>query len=212
MKVRAQGGAARHILEPASLTVGGDHVFDREQLLAAYERAWSREEEPGIRTELERCWTTDSTHVSPLSGVVHGVEGLVNLILDFPVMFPDARMRMTGRADIHHDQTFLTWRLTSTTRIRLMGHDYGHSVDGVDFVEFAPEGPIRRITSFFGVERASAPSDAGHATTGNATTGHNGYGHTAYRVTTGHTVRSTSDAESPRVLDLEDPVPEPQSR
>ena len=132
-------------------------MIDREQMLAAYERAWKHREAPGIRAELETCCTPDSTHVSPLSGVVHGVEGLVNLILDYPVMFPGARMRLTSPPDMHHDLAYFTWRLTSTTRIRMMGRDYGLALDGIDFVEFHETGRIRRITSFFGADRMVKP-------------------------------------------------------
>jgi len=131
-------------------------VIDHERSLAAYGRAWSRGDAASIRAELERCWTDESTHVSPLSGVVHGVDGLVNLILDFPVMFPGARMHFATNAGIHHGKTYLSWRLTSTSRIRLMGHDHGLSVDSVEFVEFGPDGAIRTITSFFGAEHPSA--------------------------------------------------------
>lgn len=140
-------------------------MVERERTLAAYARAWERAEEPEIRASLERCLTSDSIHVSPLSGVLRGVDGLVNLILDFPVMFPNARLRVTGCADIHHDKTFCTWRLTSTARIRMMGHDYGTSLDGVDFVEFGPEGTIRNITSFFDVRHLAEPHEDEHLAT-----------------------------------------------
>ena len=146
-------------------------MIDREQTLAAYTRAWERADEPEIRAELERCLTADSTHLSPLSGVLTGVDGVANLILDFPVMFPDACLRVTGRADIHHDKTFYTWQLTSTTRIRVMGHDYGRSLDGVDFVEFGPEGAIRHVTSFFGAHRPTGHPELGSAHRGGHTNG-----------------------------------------
>lgn len=163
-------------------------MTDREQLLAAYERAWDHREEHRIRAELERCWKPDSTYVSPLTDVVRGVEGLVNLILDFPVMFPGARLRPTSKPDVHHDVAYFTWRLTSTTRIRMMGHDYGLELDGVDFVEFDPEGAIRRITAFFGVDRHLAR-------------------HLTARTVNG-TFRLSTDPEP--VLDLQDSMRQPQ--
>lgn len=182
-------------------------MIDREQMLAAYARAWERDEEPGIRAELERCWAPDSTHVSPLSGVVHGVDGLLNLILDFPVMFPDARMRVTGRADIHHDKTFFTWRLTSTTRIRMLGQDYGMSVDGVDFVEFGSEGTIRNITSFFGADRLPEHRNGNDGKPSARTNGVHRNGHTPPERRT-----PPLGVDVPHVLHLEDGVGEPQRR
>jgi hypothetical protein len=131
----------------------------REQVLAAYERAWQHDDETKIRAELEHCWTPTSTHVSPLSGVVHGIEGMLNLILDYPVMFPGAHLQMTSPPDTHHEFAYYTWKLTSTTRIRMMGRNYGRSLDGVDFVEFDDGGQIKRITSFFGADQSLTGND-----------------------------------------------------
>jgi hypothetical protein len=187
-------------------------VIDREQTLAAYTRAWERADEPEIRAELERCLTSDSTHVSPLSGVLTGIEGVANLILDFPIMFPDARLRVTGRADIHHDKTFYTWRLTSTTRIRMMGHDYGMSLDGVDFVEFAPEGVIRRVTSFFGAQPPAGQHPTGQHPTG--ATRHNGHANGTRRNGYSQPERRTPPlgVGVPDVLHLEETAGQPQPR
>jgi hypothetical protein len=187
-------------------------VVDREQTLAAYTRAWERADEPDIRAELERCLTADSRHVSPLSGVLTGIEGVANLILDFPIMFPDARLRVTGRADIHHDKTFYTWQLTSTTRIRMMGHDYGLSLDGVDFVEFAPEGAIRSITSFYGAQTAAGSHGARpHANGVGRQNGHtNGNGHNGYSKPARRTPPLGVDVSD--VLHLEETADQPQSR
>lgn len=156
-------------------------MVDREQMLAAYERAWTHREEDGIRAELEHCWTSDSTYVSPLTDVVRGLEGLLNLILDFPVMFPGAQVRSTSPPDVHHDVAYFTWRLTSTIPIRMMGRDYGTAVEGVDFIEFDPEGQIRRINAFFGVDHhlgrhrdRSASTKAGSGSTNGTGEGHGG--------------------------------------
>lgn len=141
-------------------------MIDREQMLAAYEQAWTQQDESAIRAELERCWTPDSTYVSPLTDVVQGIDGLTGLILDFPVMFPDAQVRPTGPPDVHHDVAYFPWQLTSTRRIRTMGRDYGRSLDGVDVVEFAEDGRIRRIMAFFGIDhrtlRRTMANSPGH--------------------------------------------------
>ena len=148
-------------------------MVDSEQVLAAYVRAWGHREEPDIRGELERCWTPDSTYVNPLTDVIRGLEGLVSLILDLPVIFPGAEFRPTSPADIHHDVAYFTWRLTSSTRIRMLGRDYGTTVDGVDFVQFAPDGHIRRINAFFGVDhRLGRPDPAANGATRDRTEAH----------------------------------------
>jgi len=126
--------------------------MDRDEVIAAYERAWIEQDEEQIRAILELCWTPDSTYVSPLTDTVRGVEGLASLILDFPVMFPGATMTLTSTPNLHHDVACYSWRLTSTERIRTMGRDFGLSLDGLDFVQFGDDGLISTVTAFFAVE------------------------------------------------------------
>jgi len=123
---------------------------DRVEALAAYERAWSLAEDGAIRAELARCWTAQSTHVNPFTDAVHGVDGLTKLILDFPAMVPGATFRMTSVPDLHHDAARFAWRLQSTARIRILGRDFGFSVEGLNYVEFDEAERIRRVVAFFG--------------------------------------------------------------
>jgi hypothetical protein len=123
---------------------------DRAEALVAYERAWTLPEESEIRAQLERCWTARSTHLNPLTDTVRGIDALTKLILDFPAMFPGAAFRLTSVPDIHHDVARFAWRLRSTARIRMLGRDFGFSVEGCDYVEFDEDNRIRRVIAFFG--------------------------------------------------------------
>jgi hypothetical protein len=135
---------------------------DRTEALTAYERAWSLAEDGAIRAELARCWTAQSTHVNPFTDVVRGVDGLTKLILDFPAMVPGATFRMTSVPDLHHDAARFAWRLQSTARIRILGRDFGFSVEGLNYVEFDEAERIRRVVAFFGplVDRPQAHAEA----------------------------------------------------
>jgi len=135
--------------------------MDRGRVLSAYVSAWAQDSEADIRRALSDCWTDGSTYTSPITDVVQGVDGLTQLILDLPVMFPDAALGATGRPDVHHGTACLPWRLRSTSRIRTLGRDFGLALDGVDFVEFDDAGRIRRITAFFGVVPGTLDLDAG---------------------------------------------------
>jgi hypothetical protein len=128
--------------------------MDREQVLAAYERAWVAQDEEGIREALVDCWTASSTYVSPITDPVRGIEALTSLILDFPVMFPGAEMQLLGPVNSHHDVACCSWRLRSTARIRTMGRDYGLALDGVDFISFHEDGLINTINAFFDIDSA----------------------------------------------------------
>jgi hypothetical protein len=40
--------------------------------------------------------------------------------------------------------------LTSTARIRVLGHDHGHVLEGTDLIEFHDQKKIRTVVAFFG--------------------------------------------------------------
>ena len=141
----AHGGSPRGQRADAELVTA-----DRLAVLTAYGRAWACPDEAGIRAQLTRCCTASSTHVNPFTDPVSGFDGLANLILDFPAMFPGAAFRLTSVPDLHHDLARFAWRLESSARIRILGRDFGYSVEGRDFVEFDRDNRIRRVAVFFG--------------------------------------------------------------
>jgi hypothetical protein len=133
----------------------------RLEAVAAYERAWSLPDDSEIRAELAQCWTARSTHVTPLTDLVQGLDGLTNLIHDFPVMFPGATFHITSPPDLHHDVARFAWRRQSTARIRTMGRDFGFSIEGLDYLEFDPQNRIRRVIAFFGPPTPDPPPQPG---------------------------------------------------
>jgi hypothetical protein len=110
----------------------------RAEAVAAYRRAWLKPDEATIGVELERCWTGHSTHVSPLTDTIVGIDALTRFILDVPAIFPGARISATSPTDFHHDMARFAWQLESTARIRMLGQDFGFPVDGLDYLEFDP--------------------------------------------------------------------------
>jgi hypothetical protein len=123
---------------------------NRAEAVAAYERAWLLRDEAAIGVELERYWTANSTHVTPLTDVIIGIDALTRLILDVPVMFPGAHVRATSPTDFHHDVARFAWQLQSTAPIRMLGQDFGFQVDGFDYLEFDPQDRISRVVAFIG--------------------------------------------------------------
>jgi hypothetical protein len=143
---------------PPRRTRGDDELTTaRLRAVSAYERAWSLPDAGKIGAELARCWTAHSTHVTPLTDIVQGVDGLTNLILDFPAMFPGATFRITSPPDLHHDVARFAWRRQSTARIRTIGCDFGFSLEGLDYLEFDPEDRIQRVIAFFGLLTRDSP-------------------------------------------------------
>ena len=125
-------------------------AMDRTQALRAYSRAWSQSSTETICACLAECWTSGSTYVNPFTDVICGVEGLTSLIMDYPVIFPDAAVTPTCEPDEHHAVARLPWLLSSSAPIRILGKDFGRAMRGMDVVEFDADNKIRRVTSFFG--------------------------------------------------------------
>ncbi|HEX2810013.1 MAG TPA: hypothetical protein VHN80_27940 [Kineosporiaceae bacterium] len=125
--------------------------MDPERTLAAYERAWQQpDEEEKVRAFVEEFWTPTSSYVNPLIDKVHGIEGLTRLILDYPVLFPDMEIRRVGEPDAVDAYTRYPWRLSSSARIRMLGRDFGHVLEGTDIIAFNDDGAIKTVVSFFG--------------------------------------------------------------
>jgi hypothetical protein len=126
-------------------------AMDQHRTLKAYERAWAQSDEAQIRAWLTPCWTTTSTYVNAFTDTVSGLDGLTRLILDYPVLFPDAQITPRGEQEApHHQHARFRWRLSSTARIRILGKDFGCALDGLDFIEFNRDSMIKNVVAFFG--------------------------------------------------------------
>ena len=66
------------------------------------------------------------------------------------MLFPDVQIRRGGEPDTVHTHARYPWRLSSTARIRMLGKDFGHALDGTDVIEFNDDGTIKKVVSFFG--------------------------------------------------------------
>lgn len=125
--------------------------MDLERTLAAYGRAWQQpDEEEKVRVVVEEFWTPTSTYVNPLIDMVHGVDGLTRLIVDYPVLFPDVEICCAGKPDTVGAYVRYPWRLSSSARIRMLGHDFGHALEGTDILAVNDDGAITSVVSFFG--------------------------------------------------------------
>jgi len=118
--------------------------------LRAYARAWQQSGEHEIRALIEECWTPTSIYVNPLTDAIRGVDGLTQVIVDYPVLFPDAQVRPGGEPDARASYLCYPWRLSSTARIRVLGEDHGLVLEGTDVMEFDADHKIKTVVSFFG--------------------------------------------------------------
>lgn len=112
--------------------------------VTAYQRAWcALPDEAAIRYWVEKCWTPDAWYLNPFCDPIHGVDALTRLILDYPSLFPDARIRPSGSLVIHAHHAQWRWMLSSSTPIRILGANLGRIITGHDLVNFTPDHRIR---------------------------------------------------------------------
>lgn len=123
--------------------------MDRHKAIKLYMQAWTQRTAADIRVVLDGCWAETGTYTDPITDPVSGVDEMVELILSFGKRFPGATLQDTSELDLHHHVGRFNWVMTSPTPILAGETNYGTTLTGVDFVEFATDGSITRITGFF---------------------------------------------------------------
>ena len=67
-----------------------------------------------------------------------------------PRPLPEVRIRRAAASRTPSTHARYPWRLSSTARIRMLGKDFGHALDGSDVIEFNNDGTIKKVVSFIG--------------------------------------------------------------
>lgn len=113
----------------------------REDAVAIYCAAWN-ETTAARRTELlGQVWAPDATYTDPTVHCV-GVVPLVEHIGRVLERYPGSKVVLTSAIDIHHDVARFAWKKVLADGTSLP--------EGIDFVEFSPDGRLERIIGFFG--------------------------------------------------------------
>jgi hypothetical protein len=113
------------------------------EVVDAYFAMWN-ETEPIRRAEaIARAWVEECRYVDPLSDV-RGYASLAAMVEGAQAQFPRCLFRLRSEIEQHHDQARFTWDL--------VGPDGVVKMVGVDTCEVAPDGRLRRVVGFWGVE------------------------------------------------------------
>ena len=108
--------------------------------LRLYDEAWAIPDYESRLVSLRTFWADDGLYVDPdVPEGVRGPEALATFIDAQFELYPGISI-VSGAADVLGDRAWFRWRATLGT---------GESFDGVDFVEFAPDGRIARLTGFY---------------------------------------------------------------
>jgi hypothetical protein len=115
-------------------------TLDPTAALSLYDEAWAISDYESRLVSLRTFWADDGLYVDPdVPEGVRGPEALATEIERQLKLYPGMSI-VSSAADVLGDRAWFRWSATLGT---------GESFTGVDFVEFAPDGRIARLTGFY---------------------------------------------------------------
>jgi len=123
-----------------SLTNRDSMTLDPTATLSLYDEAWAISDYESRLVSLRTFRADDGLYVDPdVPKGVRGPEALATEIERQLKLYPGMSI-VSSAPDVLGDRAWLRWTATLGT---------GESFNGVDFVEFAPDGQIARLTGFY---------------------------------------------------------------
>jgi hypothetical protein len=114
--------------------------MDADEIIAAYGAAWNEPDEAQRAGLLERAWADDGVYQDP-TATAQGRAALLAHVSGFQATFPGHTIEQTSGVDVTDAGARFAWEMRNGDEVAL---------EGLDFVEFGPDGRIRRIVGFFG--------------------------------------------------------------
>ena len=112
-----------------------------DPIIGMYDEAWNASELSERRRLLEEALTDDCELVEPRGRFV-GREAIVERLTGFTERFPAARVDITSKVDEHNGFARYGWTIVD--------RDGAEVLRGIDVVERATDGRLRRVVMFFG--------------------------------------------------------------
>lgn len=112
-----------------------------EPIIAMYDEAWNSGDVSERRRLLEGALTDDCELVEP-RGRFAGRDAIVDRIVGFTDRFPGATVDITSNVDEHNGFARYGWKIANA--------DGSEVLHGIDVVERATDGRLRRVVMFFG--------------------------------------------------------------
>lgn len=121
--------------------VGSIGAEQARRCVDAYIDAWNEPQADKRRQILAQAMTDDGAYADPARKTDNRA-GLVECIGDVLDEDPGRRIVRTSDVDVHHLVCRFNWRLVKADGTR--------TPESVDFIDFATDGRIDRVTGFFG--------------------------------------------------------------
>lgn len=142
--------AEAYVNEPGKPLLGPARIGAEQarRCIDAYLDAWNEPQADQRRQILAQVMTDDAAYADPAKQV-DSRTGVVEYIGEVLSKYPGGRIVRTSEVDAYHLVCRFNWQLVKADGTKLP--------ESVDFVEFATDGRIRRVTGFFG---SLTPSEA----------------------------------------------------
>jgi SnoaL-like domain len=115
-------------------------TLDATAALRLYDEAWTIPDYESRLELLRKIWMDDGLYMDPdVPEGARGPEALARVIDAQFELYPGMSI-VSSAPDVLDDRAWFRWSATLGT---------GESFNGVDFVEFAPDGRIARLTGFY---------------------------------------------------------------
>ena len=115
-------------------------TLDPSSALRLYDEAWAIPDYESRLELLRKIWADDGLYLDPdVAEGARGPEALATVIDAQLEQYPGMSI-VSSAPDVLGDRAWFRWSATLGT---------GESFTGVDFVEFAPDGRIARLTGFY---------------------------------------------------------------
>ena len=119
----------------------GEALSSPAATVRRYDKAWACPEEEGRLAILGEIWSPDGLYFDPeVPEGIRGVRALAAFIGESFAELPGLTITATSELVVLGDRGWYSWTATTSA---------GESFDGIDFVEFAPDGRIARLTNFY---------------------------------------------------------------
>lgn len=112
-----------------------------DPIIRMYDEAWNTTDVSERRNLLEQALADDCELLEP-RGRFTGRAAIIDRLAGFTERFPGARVDITSDVDEHNGFARYGWKIVNP--------DGSELLHGIDIVERAPEGRLRRVVMFFG--------------------------------------------------------------
>lgn len=120
----------------------------RSRIVAGYCASWNEPDRSKRDALLQEVWDANGEYSDPSPVILTGREELSRHIEGFLRQFAGGQIRCSA-PQVHHQSARFTWEIFAANGSAV--------VAGMDYVDFAADGRIRRIVGFFGPLPAIEP-------------------------------------------------------